>query len=91
MTRQNQKFEDQSFLAGIHLHSKVFIMTRLAKIEEAVRQLASEDLAQFREWFQEFDANAWDQQCEEDALSGKLDALGMEALENLEAGRCTDI
>ena len=66
-------------------------MTQLAEIEEAVRQLPSEDLAQFREWFQEFDANAWDQQFEEDVRSGKLDALGKEALEDLGAGRCTDL
>ena len=66
-------------------------MTQLAEIEEAVRQLPSEDLAQFREWFQEFDANAWDQQFEEDVRSGKLDALGKEALEDLGAGCCTDL
>jgi hypothetical protein len=36
-------------------------------------------LAEFRRWFAEFDAAAWDRQLEADATAGKLDALLAEA------------
>jgi predicted esterase len=36
-------------------------------------------LAEFRRWFTEFDAAAWDRQIDSDAVSGKLDALLAEA------------
>jgi hypothetical protein len=45
------------------------------EIEDAVRQLSSEDLAAFRIWFAEFDAELWDRQLREDAESGRLDFL----------------
>ena len=55
-------------------------------IEKAVEALAPEELAQFRRWFAEFDAVAWDRQLERDAASGKLDQLAAEALEDHAAG-----
>ena len=39
----------------------------------------------------EADWEAWDRQLEEDVKSGKLDQLAEEALEDLRAGRCTDL
>jgi predicted esterase len=36
-------------------------------------------LAEFRRWFTEFDAAAWDRQIDSDAVAGKLDALLAEA------------
>jgi hypothetical protein len=65
-------------------------MTTLDGIENAVRQLSSEDLDAFRAWFAEFDAAAWDRQIEDDVAAGRLDALAVEALEDLNTGRCTD-
>lgn len=65
-------------------------MSSVAEIENAVQNLSQEELRRFRAWFQEFDAEAWDRQFEEDALSGKLDALADEALSDLRAGRCSD-
>lgn len=35
-------------------------MITLGEIEQAVRQLSSEDLSAFRTWFAEFDAELWD-------------------------------
>lgn len=39
----------------------------------------------------EADWEAWDRQLEEDVKAGKLDQLAQEALEDLRAGRCTDL
>ena len=39
----------------------------------------------------EADWEAWDRQLEEDVKAGKLDQLAEEALEDLRAGRCTDL
>jgi hypothetical protein len=70
--------------------SKFNIVSTLEQIENAVRQLSSEDLAAFRAWFAELDASAWDRQIEEDVVAGRLDALADEALNDLREGRCTD-
>ena len=65
-------------------------MSSVNEIEEAVLKLSPEELAAFREWFSEFDAEAWDRRIEGDIAAGRLDALADEALEDSRAGRCTD-
>ena len=60
-------------------------------IESAVTHLAPRDLAEFRAWFQSFDARAWDQQIERDAKTGKLDRLADEALNDFQNNRCKDL
>jgi hypothetical protein len=62
-------------------------VSSLEQIEDAVRQLSSEDLAAFRAWFVELEAAAWDRQIEEDVAAGRLDALADEALNDLREGR----
>jgi len=47
----------------------------LAEIEQAIAELPSQDYNRFREWFEEFDAQLWDKQIEDDAKSGRLDKL----------------
>ncbi|TFZ08868.1 hypothetical protein [Ramlibacter humi] len=54
-------------------------MSDVKAIEDAVRALPPEDLAEFRRWFAEFDHAAWDAQLQQDAAAGKLDALAAEA------------
>jgi hypothetical protein len=66
-------------------------MSTVKEIKEAVRQLSPEDLAAFRAWFVEFDANVWDRQFEKDVAAGRLDQLAEEALQDLREGRCTDL
>lgn len=61
-------------------------MTKIQTIENEVKSLNSEELAEFRNWFLEFDSEAWDDQVEGDAHSGKLDQLAQEALEEHERG-----
>ncbi|MCP9809423.1 hypothetical protein KBY58_08250 [Cyanobium sp. HWJ4-Hawea] len=65
-------------------------MTTVQAIEAAVEQLAPEQRAQFRAWFDAFDAREWDQQMDQDVGAGRLDWLADEALADLSAGRCTD-
>jgi hypothetical protein len=50
-------------------------MTTVKEIEKAVEHLPPEGLSQFRKWFEDFEAAAWDQQLEADAKSGRLDLL----------------
>jgi hypothetical protein len=61
-------------------------MGNLKSIEKAVEMLPPSDLAEFRRWFAEFDATAWDRQIDQDAASGKLDTLASEALADFQSG-----
>lgn len=69
---------------------KLKVMGSVPEIEEAVRRLSAPDLAAFRAWFAEFDAEAWDRQMEADVAAGRLDSLADEAIADLRAGRCTE-
>jgi hypothetical protein len=63
-------------------------MPRTVKeIEQAVEQLTQDQLAEFRAWYEKFDAAAWDRQIEEDIAAGKLDALAEAAIADHKAGR----
>ena len=70
--------------------SKLAGMSAIGEIEDAVSRLSSQELAEFRAWFAEFDGALWDRQIEEDVATGRLDALADEALSDLREGRCTD-
>ena len=56
-------------------------------IEQAVAQLSKDQLAEFRAWYEKFDADVWDRQIEEDIAAGKLDALADAAIADHKAGR----
>lgn len=66
-------------------------MTTVQSIEQAVAKLPPKDLAEFRRWFAQFDAVAWDAQIEADAAAGKLDTLAKEALEEHAAGKTREL
>ena len=61
-------------------------MEDVKSIERAVEALPPSKLAEFRRWFAEFDAAAWDRQIEDDAASGRLDRLAAEARGDHAAG-----
>jgi hypothetical protein len=65
-------------------------LSSLKEIENALLRLTPAELDAFRAWFAEFDAAAWDRQVEDDVSAGLLDAFADEALDDLQAGRCTD-
>lgn len=62
-------------------------MGRVQRIEAEIRALSAEELAAFREWFREFDADAWDREIEADTRAGKLDALADRALDAHHTGK----
>jgi hypothetical protein len=66
-------------------------MGNVKSIEKAVESLPPSELAEFRHWFAEFDAAAWDRQIEQDAKSGKLDALAAEALSDYQSGAAREL
>ena len=66
-------------------------MDALQDIQTAVSQLSAQQLAAFRAWFAEFDAELWDRELERDVAAGRLDALAEEALQALREGQCTDL
>ena len=65
-------------------------MSTVEEIEAAIQQLPPDQMAAFRAWFAEFDAAVWDQQIAADDAAGRLDWLVQEAVDDLDAGRCTD-
>jgi hypothetical protein len=66
-------------------------MSTLQEIESAVQGLSTEDLASFRDWFAQFDAEVWDRKFEEDVRAGRLDRLADEALGEHRVGRTTEL
>ncbi|MGE0281403.1 MAG: hypothetical protein AB7P20_12440 [Rhizobiaceae bacterium] len=62
-------------------------MTKLERISRDIEALAPEELAKFRAWFAEYDADLWDAQIEADIKAGKLDKLAEQALADHRAGR----
>ena len=66
-------------------------MGNVKSIEKAVESLPPSELAEFRHWFAEFDAAAWDRQIEQDAKCGKLDALAAEALSDYQSGAAREL
>ena len=62
-------------------------MSRVQNIESRIKKLSREKLTALREWFADFDADAWDRQMEADINAGRLDALAELALRDHEAGK----
>ena len=61
-------------------------MTAIEDIEKAIERLAPRELAQFRAWFEAFEAARFDEAIARDSKSGKLDGLADEALAGHRAG-----
>ena len=60
----------------------------IKEIESAIAQLPATKLAEFAKWFEEFHAQAWDEQLEHDVKAGRLDALIKQAEQDFEQGQC---
>lgn len=61
-------------------------MSRVEHIEGKVKDLTSDELKAFRDWFGEFDAELWDDQIEADARNGKLRAVAERAFRDHKGG-----
>ncbi len=70
-------------------------MVSIEKLEADVKTLSFADIKKFTQWLVQYEANLaakeWDVQIEQDAKTGKLDALANRALEHYHAGRTTKI
>jgi len=66
-------------------------MSTIEAIEDAIRRLSPDELAEFRAWFTAFDSAAWDARIENDAAAGKLDALAREALSEYRSGSASEL
>ena len=60
----------------------------LEDLESAVTKLPADELAAFARWFEEYWADAWDQQIEADVRAGRLDRFGDLADADFDAGGC---
>jgi hypothetical protein len=61
------------------------------EIESAIANLPPAKIAELAKWFEEFQAQVWDQQIERDLKAGRLDSLLEEAKEDLESNRCREL
>ena len=66
-------------------------MQAVRELQADVAQLSADELARFRAWFEEFDAEVWDDRFEEDVESGKLDHLANQAIADFHAGKCKEL
>ncbi len=62
-------------------------MSKVNDLERQVQSLSADELAAFRRWFAEFDADAWDRQLEIDVKAGKLDSLADRARQAHASGK----
>ena len=60
----------------------------IKEIESAIAQLPPSELAQLAKWFEEFQAQVWDEQLEQDVKAGRLEALLKQAEQDFEQGHC---
>jgi hypothetical protein len=66
-------------------------MTKIEALEREVEKLSREELAAFREWFFEYDAEAWDREFEQDVTAGRLEKFAAEVLEEHRQGKTKEI
>ena len=60
----------------------------IKEIESAITQLPPSELAELAKWFEEFQAQAWDERLEQDVKAGRLDNLLKQAEQDFEQGQC---
>ena len=61
-------------------------MGTVKDIQTAIAGLPHNEYLLLRQWFEEFDAQIWDEQIEEDIRAGKLDRFAEEAIEDFHKG-----
>jgi hypothetical protein len=66
-------------------------MRTVEDIEKALSELPPDQPAEFRAWFETFDAARFDERIERDAKVGRLDGLAEQALADFRAGRSREL
>ncbi len=60
-------------------------------IIDEIKKLPREELKSLFKWIEEYEQEIWDQEFEEDALSGNLDKLANRALDDFRSGKCKEL
>jgi hypothetical protein len=60
-------------------------------LEKAIAGMSRDQYAQFRAWFETFEADRFDRKIERDAQAGKLDRLADAAIDDLRKGRAREL
>ncbi|MCA8991472.1 MAG: hypothetical protein KDA69_16660 [Planctomycetaceae bacterium] len=63
----------------------------LQEIEDTIAKLPPDELAKFREWFHDFDAEQFDNRIEADAHDGALDSLADAAIADHKAEKSSPL
>ena len=66
-------------------------MSRVEELEGQIKTLSSNELQELRAWLAGYDAEVWDRQFQDDAVSGRWDSLADQALKDFSEGRSTDL
>jgi hypothetical protein len=66
-------------------------MSEVQELEMRIRNLPSEEQAQLRDWFYEFDNELWDRQIQDDFKAGKLTILIDEARKEFAKGEVREL
>jgi hypothetical protein len=66
-------------------------MTSVEDIEKAIEKLAPRELDRLRAWFEEFQAERFDDKIARDAEAGKLDRLAEQATADFRRGRAREL
>jgi hypothetical protein len=64
---------------------------RIEDIEKSIMSLPQDQLVKFRVWYEQFDADNWDNQIAKDVAEGKLDGVAESALAEYNAGKATKL
>ena len=66
-------------------------MSEVQELEMRIRNLPSEEQAQLRDWFYEFDNELWDRQIQADFKAGKFTSLMDESRKEFAAGQVREL
>jgi hypothetical protein len=66
-------------------------MTKIETLEKELAKLSPQELPNLRPWFDDFDAELWDQELERDVAAGKLDRLADAAVAAHKRGEGRDL
>ncbi len=67
------------------------MLNAVKDIEKAITLLPTDQLKDFRTWYEKFDSNRWDEQIMKDVAAGKLDALADSAIADHKMGKSKEL
>ena len=71
--------------------SEIIVAKSAEEISEEIMRLPQDQLQKFREWYEVFDSEKWDDQIACDASGGKLDEIADRAMKEYKAGKSRPI